>query len=77
MRCAFCGRPAEGNYSIHRDGLGMGPEVPLCDACGSHEQPCLVTIWQSIGRASECLKCEEDIRPGDERRGSFHAWCAR
>jgi len=28
-RCAFCGGPHEGEYAIHRDGLGKGPEVPL------------------------------------------------
>ena len=32
--CANCARPSEGNYSVHRDGLGKGPEVPLCDWCG-------------------------------------------
>ena len=47
-RCVYCGAPAEGNYSIHRDGFCEGPEVPLCDACGAHETPTLAEIWARI-----------------------------
>ena len=50
--CAFCGRPAEGNYAIHRDGLGVGPEVELCDACGSEETPTCADIWSRIAQPS-------------------------
>jgi hypothetical protein len=74
--CVYCGSPAEGNFSIHRDGFGLGPEVPLCDGCGDSEEPSLAEIWAKIGQASECERCDEEIRPGDERRGSFHGWCA-
>lgn len=45
LRCAYCGGPAEGNYSIHRDGFGLGPEVDLCDAHGSEETPTCEEIW--------------------------------
>src|SRR5688572_24383288 len=47
-RCSFCGDPAEGNYSIHRDGFGVGPEVPLCDDCGAHPRPTCGEIWDRI-----------------------------
>lgn len=43
--CAYCKKPAEGNYGIHRDGFCEGPEVDLCDACG--------------GSPAEVLSCEE------------------
>lgn len=46
--CAYCGRAAEGNCSIHRD--GVGPEVDLCDACGQHERPTCKQIWRRIAR---------------------------
>lgn len=44
-RCAYCGRVAEGKYSVHRDGFGEGPEVPLCNRCGSGKKPTLGEIW--------------------------------
>lgn len=47
-KCAACGKPAEGNRSIHRDGFGIGPEVPLCDACGMHPTPTCPEIWAAI-----------------------------
>jgi len=46
--CACCESPAEGNYSIHRDGFGEGPEVWLCDACGSKPTPTCEEIWARI-----------------------------
>jgi hypothetical protein len=49
-RCAYCGRLAEGNYAIHRDGFCEGPEVPLCDACGGHEEPTCEAIWARIAK---------------------------
>lgn len=48
ITCAFCGGPAEGNYTIHRDGYGEGPEVDLCDAHGRGTEPTLATIWARI-----------------------------
>jgi hypothetical protein len=74
--CSYCGKPAEGNYSIHRDGFGQGPEVELCASCGCDEEPTTEDIWARIGQASACIKCDEEIRAGDERVGSFHSWCA-
>ena len=46
--CAACGRPCTGSYSVHRDGYGKGPEVLICDACGSGEVPTLQEIWTAI-----------------------------
>lgn len=73
--CAFCGKKAFGNFSIHRDGLGDGPEVPLCTDCGGNPEPQEVEIWSKIGQAEICIKCDEEIRHDDARKGSFHAWC--
>lgn len=53
MTCAFCGQPAQGNCSIHRDGFGVGPEVDLCDACGSESEPTCAEIWEKIAQPSE------------------------
>lgn len=74
-QCAFCGSPAQGKYSIHRDGFGDGPEVPLCNACGSKPEPTEAEIWSKIGQADTCIKCDEEIRHDDARLGSFHEWC--
>ena len=49
-RCAVCNNYAEGEYSIHRDGFSVGPEVPLCNACGSGESPSCEEIWGKISR---------------------------
>ena len=41
LTCAYCGGGAQGNYAVHRDGMDVGPEVELCDACGSGTEPTL------------------------------------
>ncbi len=46
--CAYCGKSTEGNHTIHRDGFGEGPEVPLCDACGGGLRPTCEEIWARI-----------------------------
>jgi hypothetical protein len=74
-RCAYCGALAEGNYSIDRDGFGVGPTVELCDACGGSEVPTCGDIWARIGQGEDCVKCDEEILSGDARIGSFHEWC--
>jgi hypothetical protein len=48
--CAFCGKPAEGDFGIHRDGFGVGPELPLCTACGSEATPTCEEIWDRIAQ---------------------------
>lgn len=45
-----CGCEAGTSYSVHMYGMGHGPEVRLCDACGSEEIPSLDSIWASINR---------------------------
>lgn len=52
-KCVNCESPAEGNFSVHRDGFGVGPEVPLCDACGSKEEPTCAEIWDRIAEPSD------------------------
>lgn len=53
MTCVFCHTSAQGNYSVHRDGFGVGPEAPLCDACGSGSGPSLMEIWAEIAQPSD------------------------
>ncbi|MFA5052815.1 MAG: hypothetical protein WC565_02055 [Parcubacteria group bacterium] len=48
LKCAYCGGPAQGNYSLHRDGFCVGPEVDLCDNCGSGVTPSCEQIWDQI-----------------------------
>ena len=48
VRCACCGLPSEGNFEIHRDGWGIGPEVSLCDDCGGRAYPTCDEIWAAI-----------------------------
>lgn len=48
LTCAACTKPAEGNFSIHRDGFGIGPEVPLCNGCGASETPTVEELWARI-----------------------------
>jgi NAD-dependent SIR2 family protein deacetylase len=52
-RCVYCGKPAQGNYSIHRDGYGIGPEVPLCDECGQGPVPTCEHIWERTSEEKE------------------------
>ena len=55
--CAFCKTPIEGehNFSIHRDGMDQGPEVPLCDACGGEDGPTCEEIWAVIAAPTPLL----------------------
>jgi hypothetical protein len=51
-KCAACGKPAGGGRferSIHRDGLAVATEVPLCFACGGHKFPTCEELWAMIG----------------------------
>lgn len=49
--CRYCGSVAQGNFSIHRDGFGEGPEVGLCDDCGKGTTPTCAEIWARIAQA--------------------------
>ena len=52
--CAYCQQPSQGNYSVHRDAFGEGPEVDLCDECGGNETtPTLEEIWTRISQHPE------------------------
>jgi hypothetical protein len=50
--CVFCGARAQGNYSIHRDGFGVGPEVDLCNNCGQDVSPSCCDIWETVAKPS-------------------------
>lgn len=65
--CVFCGNPSEGEHTIHRDGFGVGPEVPLCNDCGGGEFPTAGEIWERIAQTadSECA-----YRPKVKKKGS-------
>lgn len=59
-RCCYCGDSAQGNFSVHRDGIDVGPLLDLCDQCGSGVTPTLETIW-------ERLRNEMKISPVDDK----------
>lgn len=48
--CAYCKSPTPKplKHSIHRDGFGIGPEVPLCNECGGGSIPTCEEIWKRI-----------------------------
>ena len=51
--CAYCGRPSQGHFAIHRDGMGNGPELPLCNDCGGYPVPTLQDIWARIAMTDD------------------------
>lgn len=53
--CAMCLKPWQGNYSTHRDGMGVGPELPLCDGCGGECGPTCEEIWQAFRVCSQLI----------------------
>lgn len=64
-RCAYCGDPASGDYAVHRDGLGVGPEVPLCAQCVGPGGPSLSVIWDRIAvRPSGPAACAMMVEAG-------------
>lgn len=74
--CAYCGKKAEGNYAIERDGIGSHVNVPLCDACGGHESPSLQEIWGRIAMADDdgtewgptVHECNHPMSPDDRKQ---------
>jgi hypothetical protein len=50
--CSYCGAEIKGEveFAIHRDGFGIGPEVPLCVKCGSSQLPTCAEIWEKIAK---------------------------
>jgi hypothetical protein len=51
--CVYCGGESQGRFSIHRDGFGIGPEVPLCDSCGEGDDLTCADIWERIAQPAE------------------------
>jgi len=79
--CANCARPAEGNYSVHRDGFGVGPEVPLCDWCGgSAASMRLDEMWAhwalAVNRKAERQAAERRERREREQEDSGLVRCS-
>jgi hypothetical protein len=73
--CAACGDTAsvgpdgEPLYTIHRDGFGEGPDVPLCAECGADELPDCPTIWAMIAeRQGKCAECGGQVIGGNDCR---------
>ena len=46
--CWYCGGRSEGEHAIHDTHFMDGPEVPLCNGCGSGASPSCEEIWQRI-----------------------------
>lgn len=67
--CAYCDQPVEGNYSIHRDGFGVGPEVDLCDACAENDEIGCVDIWERIAQPANGEFAHR--RRGDDADGAL------
>ena len=62
-KCAYCGDAAQGNFSIHRDGFCMGPQVDLCDNCGSTTSPSCEQIWEHIAiRKDRPFKTQKAVK---------------
>lgn len=51
--CCYCCRPTQGEYSIHRDGFGEGPEIDLCNACAENDNITCEMIWERNAARSE------------------------
>jgi hypothetical protein len=53
--CSYCGRPVDQKVYglIHRDGYLVGPNVPLCEACGLEESLTMNVIWDRIAHPSD------------------------
>lgn len=45
LTCCYCDEEAQGNYSVHQFGINDGPELDLCNDCGSTTNPTLEEIW--------------------------------
>lgn len=58
FHCVYCGKYCKGEpeYSIHRDGFGEGPEVPLCDGCGEAPHPTCEMIWDHLAAQRQGVK---------------------
>lgn len=68
-KCAYCGATTDGEkYAVHRDGFGVGPEVPLCDTCGEGERPTLREIWDRIAQADDDEFAYRRREPSDGQR---------
>jgi hypothetical protein len=70
-KCAYCGDNFEKlEHSIHRDGFGDGPEVPLCEEC--YAAHTCEEIWQVIAkRPIRCTSFAQYLAIGARASGSI------
>jgi hypothetical protein len=64
--CAHCGKdmPVELPLAtIRRDSFSLGPEVPLCSACGAHDGPSAEQIWYAIAQVGPYAEARESGVP--------------
>jgi hypothetical protein len=64
--CAHCGKamPVELSLAtIHRNGFSLGPEVPLCGACGAADGPSAEEIWYKIATVGPYAEARESGVP--------------
>lgn len=66
-KCAYCGGPAQGNFSLHRDGFCQGPQVDLCDNCGSGSTPSCEQIWDVIAVRKDRPRSTKEALKADAR----------
>ena len=51
--CSYCNVPIVGEPTIrlHRDAMGEGPQMPLCNDCGGRREPSCEEIWDHTNEA--------------------------
>lgn len=59
--CAFCGDESQQNYSVHRDGFDVGPEIWLCNNCGKDPAINLDEIWAKIANPEPLIFAMQQI----------------
>lgn len=68
FKCAYCGRTVptkyEQQFSIHRDGFGEGPQVPLCAECVGNEDITLGVIWAKIAHPEPLIEAIKEVTNG-------------
>lgn len=51
--CCYCGKPAEGRYSVPASPSSTKTLLPLCNKCGPGARPSLTEIWARIAEQEE------------------------
>lgn len=62
-KCTYCGATFEAlQYSIHRDGFGIGPEVPLCSGCVENPLILMEDIWERIAYPEPLIDAIKEVQ---------------